>query len=103
MEGTFKKGTIPNQIIWKRSSTYVKQETLETATTLRAFVRANYDSYSSLNKEIEIKEHEPQRIKQEKSQEIARLQNEMKELKDGYEDQVKQFQEKKNILKRKIE
>ena len=43
----------------------VKQEALETAAAMGAFIGANYDSVSSLNKEIEIKEQELQRIKQE--------------------------------------
>ena len=51
-EGIFKQGTVPNQIIWKRDSTDVKQEALETKTAMGAFAGANYDSVSSLNKEI---------------------------------------------------
>ena len=43
-----------------------------------SFAGANYDSFSSLKMEFEIKEHELQRIKQEKSLKIARHQNEMK-------------------------
>ena len=49
-EGTLAQGTVPNQVIWKRASTYVKQESLEAATSMGAFVGANYDSMSSLNK-----------------------------------------------------
>ena len=49
-EGTLAQGTVPNQVIWKRASTDVKQESLEAATSMGAFVGANYDSMSSLNK-----------------------------------------------------
>ena len=55
-EGTLMQGTVPNHIIWKRTSTYVKQEALETSASMGDFVGANYDSVSSLNKEIEVKE-----------------------------------------------
>ena len=51
-EGTFKKGKVPNQIIWKRESTDVKHEDLETKNSMGDFVGDNYDSVSSLNKEI---------------------------------------------------
>ena len=42
-----------------------------------AFVGANYDSFSSLNKEIEIKEHELQQVKQEQSQKITQHETRM--------------------------
>ena len=57
-EWTIKQGSVPNQIIWKRASTDVKQEALVTVTTMGAFAGANYNSVSSLNKEIEMKKRE---------------------------------------------
>ena len=54
-EGTFKQGSVPKQIIWKRASTNVKHEALETTASMGAFAGANYGSVSSLNKEIEVK------------------------------------------------
>ena len=68
-----------------------------------SFVGAKYDSSSSLNKEIEMKEEDLWRIKQEQSQVIARHQSEMQELKDGYEHRIKQLQEKNNLLKKNLE
>ena len=84
---------MPNKIIWKRSSKNVKQKTLETTASMGSFVGDNYDSVSSLNKEIEMKEQELQKIKQEQSHEMAHHQSEMQELKDGYADQLKQLRE----------
>ena len=68
-----------------------------------SFAGANYDSASSLNKEIEMKEQELQKIKQEQSHAMARHQSEMQELKDGYEHKIKQLQEKNNLLKNRLE
>ena len=67
-EGTFKKGSLPNQIIWKRTSNDVKQEALESATALGSFARDNYYSVSLLNKEVEEKEQELHIFKKEQSQ-----------------------------------
>ena len=45
-EGTFKQGSVPNLIIWKRASIDVKQEALETAAAMGASAGENFDSVS---------------------------------------------------------
>ena len=45
-----------NQIIWKRASSDIKQEALDTAAAMEAFAEANFDSVSQLNKEFRDKE-----------------------------------------------
>ena len=62
-EGNFKQGSFPNQIVWKRVSTNVKQEALETAAAMGSFAGENYDSVSMLNKSFEEKEKELQKYK----------------------------------------
>ena len=57
-EGTLMQGTIPNQVIWKRTSIDVTQEALETTTAMISFAEENYDYVTSLNKEIEVKDQE---------------------------------------------
>ena len=49
-EGTFKQGSIPNQIIWKTDSSNTKKEALDTTSAMGDFVRANFDLVSQLNK-----------------------------------------------------
>ena len=61
----------PNQIIWKRSSTNIKHEALDFAIAMGVFAISNYDSISSLNKEIEMKEQKLKRLKQEQIQQIT--------------------------------
>ena len=65
---TFKQGSVPNQIIWKRDSSDTKQESLDTIAAMGSFVGANFDSVSQLNKELEEKEQALQRSKLDKAQ-----------------------------------
>ena len=62
-EFTFKQGSVPNYIIWKRASNDVKKEALEIAAAMGDFAGENYDSFSFLNKEVEEKEEELHRSK----------------------------------------
>ena len=55
-KGNLMQDTVPNQVIWKRPSTNVNQEALETTTAMWAFLGEKYDFVTSLNKEIEVKE-----------------------------------------------
>ena len=60
-EGTLKQGSVPNQIIWKRDSKDVKQDSLDSVASMGDFVGENYDLVSNMNKEVEEKEKELQR------------------------------------------
>ena len=62
-EGPFKHGSVPNKIIWKTASTYVKHEALETVAAMQALIGENFYSVSFINKEVEEKEKELQRSK----------------------------------------
>ena len=64
-EGTFKQGSVPNNIIWKRASIDVKQEAVKTVAAMGYFARENFDSVSLLNKELEEREKVLQRSKQD--------------------------------------
>ena len=94
---------MPNHIVWKRDSNDFKQESLETTSTMGAFARDNYDSISLINKEFEEKEQELQRSKQEQAQENAQHQHELQDLKNEYEEKLKQIQEHNDLLKKQLE
>ena len=68
-----------------------------------AFAGSNYDSVVSLNKEIEEKEQELWRFKQEQYQANEHHKNELQNLKNNYEDQLKHLQEKNDLLKQNLE
>ena len=55
----------------------VKHDALETAASMGAFARENYDSVSQLNKEMEEKEQELQKSKQDQEQVVAHHQQEL--------------------------
>ena len=80
------QGTVPNQIIWKRDSTDVKQEALEIVVAMGTFAGSNYDLVALLNKEIQAKEQKLQMFKQGKSWANEHHQNEQQNLNNNYED-----------------
>ena len=87
---------MPNQIVCKRASNDVKQEAIA---SMGAFARENYYSIFLLNKEFEEKEQELQKSKQEQAQENAQHQQELQDLKNEYEEKLKQLKDQNDILK----
>ena len=72
---------------------------MDTKNAMGAFVGENYDSITSLNKEIDAKEKELQRIKLKKYQGNEHHKNELQSLKSNYENQLRNLQEQNDILK----
>ena len=68
-----------------------------------SFTRENYDSVSLLNKEVEEKEKELQKSKQEQAQENAQHQQELQDLRNEYEEKLRQIQDQNNLLKKQLE
>ena len=102
-ERTFKKGAVPNQIIWNRDSFDTKQEALDTTTAVGDFVGADFDSMSLLNKELEEKEKELQNSKHYLEQVEAQHRQEIRHLRNEYEGKLKKLQRKNDYLKQPLE
>ena len=66
------RGYPKTRLFVKGDSSNTKQEALDTTIAIGAFVGANFDSVSQLNKELEEKEQELQKSKQELVQVEAR-------------------------------
>ena len=79
------------------------QEALETIASMGSFAGANYDSILFLNKEVKGKEQELQRSKQDQAQGNIQHQHELQDLKDEYEEKLKQLHDQNDLLKQKFE
>ena len=68
-----------------------------------AFVRENYDSVSLINKDVEEKEQELQRSKHEQAHANIHHQQELQDLRNEYEEKLRQLQDQNNLLKQQLE
>ena len=68
-----------------------------------AFIGANFDSVSQLNKELEEKEQELQKIKQDLEQAEAHHSQEIQHLKNEYEEKLNKLHGQNDYLKQQLE
>ena len=68
-----------------------------------AFVGANFDLVSQLSKEVKEREQELQRSKQDQAQAEAQHKHEIQDLKNEYDEKLRQLQGKNDYLKQQLE